>query len=631
MKSSYKKGEGAETLPPPPILGGFRKISPSHLDHDPAVLGLTLGGGVGGHRNFLALAIDDDPAVGESGTVVLAQPLLHCRGPLEGKRDIAGGVAGIVGMAGDLDQQARGNHGAVGDLLQGIDGLAGQDRGTGLEFDAPGPLADLLSNASGAIELDHFRRGAVRGLVAQIFQVGEVEDLIRGEVGGEQLGINDLDPIAEEGVDCGIGVGLPRSDTEEVEIVLEVAHFRTTEGNHIPLLIRIGHTLEILDPVGRILLLVDLGFSRAGVVQGFGVAFDLIGSLEDRIQHVLQALAIVLGPLVDDDDGGGHLGGVLLGAHDGHQTATLLSQGHIRRGPGGHTIDRNRLLGAGPDSVDDGRPLLGLVGDVEVRSFHVILGIHEVDRIGIVGGGIGVDGEAIVEGPLDHDVPVTIPDHAGDNRSLGSLGIGLPLGQAHELVLTRTEASEGDDLGLIFGADLGQFGIEAGQEGGTSITHDDTHGGALGGAGIGLVLLGELHELLLHIVAVLVVLDQEVHPVLGHEASHLGNRIPVGVGDGGLGIPAHHLDAELGAGNVGRAAGGKIHRRNGNRGIGRGGGQVDRGSGHGLGGGAGQVIVAGLQGEVAPDRKDADHGPACRFDCHLYFSRNMSRSSGGGL
>src|SRR4030095_6199862 len=104
--------------------------------------------------------------------------------------------------------------------------------------------------------------------------------------------------------------------------------------------------------------------------------------------------------------GVGHLRGVLAGGGDGDQTAPLLGDGHVTRGPGDHAVYADALGIPRAAAVLDHRPLLAVVRDVLLGGVDVVGGRDPVEAVGVPGPLVRVVAQAVVAQPLLGDVPV---------------------------------------------------------------------------------------------------------------------------------------------------------------------------------------------------------------------------------
>ncbi len=239
-------------------------------------------------------------------------------------------------------------------------------------------------------------------------------------------------------------------------------------------------------------------------------------------------------PLLVADDGIRHLRAILLRRHDGDQAALLLGDGHVTRGPRHDTVDAVLLLLAGLDVLQ----LRAEAGHVLLSRVDIVRGIHPIERIGIIGGLIGIVRQLVVAEPLERDVPVAIAQHARHETAAGLLRVGLPRGRPHELVLASTVAGRSDDHRRVVRPDFREAVVEPLEKRRRTVTHDRHEVSA--GRRVGLTLLqplGERGHQSLHLIDVVFAGELQVDAVLAHEAlrgrllaargeHHAGLRVP---------------------------------------------------------------------------------------------------------
>ena len=173
----------------------------------------------------------------------------------------------------------------------------------------------------------------------------------------------------------------------------------------------------------------------------------------------------------------------------------------------------------------------------------------EVHGVGVVGGGVRVDGDAVGKGVVDGGHPVTVTDHGGDKGAPHRLGVQLPLRGADQFVLAVAEADGTDDLDVVFVRPvfIVQRLLCRRDVVRRAVAHH--HDGEYALVGVllpGVVFLDELHLQVAQFAQPVLPDDLEVDVVGLHLRTLRGEAAAVGPDDARLGVPGVGRDTNQG-------------------------------------------------------------------------------------
>ena len=146
---------------------------------------------------------------------------------------------------------------------------------------------------------------------------------------------------------------------------------------------------------------------------------------------------MVIGPLLDGDGLDGHLRSILPGVGDRDETAFPRRNIDVTRRPGRYRVHSDCRIPTGCLPIADDLPAFRVAGDILVGRVQEIACRDEVDGIRIISRFIRVDLYPIIARPLQQDIDVAVPQHAGHAFADCVTRVLFPGLRAHDLVLAK--------------------------------------------------------------------------------------------------------------------------------------------------------------------------------------------------